>query len=115
VEVFIASASTRVVKSLEAYDLLDDVGGLPLVQLEVEDVFWAVLEDLSKWLSCILLRCSILYVLACRFEPTQDGWRSSLRAASGETLTKDTYPLRQTSRKPKMPHSDHAPIRHRKP
>ena len=46
-EVFIASASSRVVKSLEAYDLLDDVGGLPLVTLEVEDVFWAVLEDLG--------------------------------------------------------------------
>jgi hypothetical protein len=39
--------SARVVKSLEAYDLLDDVGGLPLVQLDVEDVFWAVLEDLD--------------------------------------------------------------------
>lgn len=41
------SFSARVVKSLEAYDLLNDVGGLPLVQLDVEDVFWAVLEDLD--------------------------------------------------------------------
>ncbi|GAB5037369.1 sulfate transporter [Nannochloropsis oceanica] len=47
VEVFIASASSRVVKSLDAYDLLEDVGGLPLVTLEIVDVFWAVLEDLD--------------------------------------------------------------------
>lgn len=48
VEVFIASASSRVVKSLDAYDLLEDVGGLPLVTLEIVDVFWAVLEDLGR-------------------------------------------------------------------
>jgi hypothetical protein len=36
-----------VVKSLEALDLLNDVGGLPLVELDIGDVFWAVLEDLD--------------------------------------------------------------------
>lgn len=34
-------------KSLEAYDLLNDVGGLPLVRLDIADVFWAVLESLN--------------------------------------------------------------------
>ena len=38
VEVFIASASPRVANSLEAYDLLDVVGGLPLVTLDVRGV-----------------------------------------------------------------------------
>lgn len=53
-EVFIASASSRVVKSLEAYDLLEDVGGLPLVTLEIVDVFWAVLEDLGMYVLSII-------------------------------------------------------------
>lgn len=38
VDVFIASASSRVVKSLEAYDLLNVLGGLPLVVLDVRMV-----------------------------------------------------------------------------
>ena len=98
VEVFLASCHARIVKNLEAYDLLDSVsictsahyiyalswltrlpspsttttttttpqvGGMPLVQLDVEDVFWAVLEDLNfddsmsvsstRWVSCKLI------------------------------------------------------------
>ncbi|GAB5037368.1 sulfate transporter [Nannochloropsis oceanica] len=47
VKVFIAAAGARVLKSLEAYDLLNDVGGLPLVRLDIADVFWAVLESLN--------------------------------------------------------------------
>ena len=47
VDVFLASASLRVVKSLDAYDLVNELGGESLVQLDVEDVFWAVLEDLG--------------------------------------------------------------------
>jgi hypothetical protein len=47
VDVFLASASTRVVKSLEAYDLLHVLGGLPLVTLDAEDVFHAAVEELG--------------------------------------------------------------------
>jgi hypothetical protein len=47
VEVFVAGAAPRVVNSLEAYDLLEEVGGLPLVQLDVCEVFWAVLDEIE--------------------------------------------------------------------
>jgi MFS superfamily sulfate permease-like transporter len=47
VDVFIASASTRMAKSLEAYDLLVAVGGLPLVTLDVRALL------VSSWLDSL--------------------------------------------------------------
>lgn len=46
VRVFFAGAHQRLVKALESYDLLEDVGGHELIQLNVEDVYYAVLESL---------------------------------------------------------------------
>jgi len=126
VEVFIASASSRVVKSLEAYDLLDDVGGLPLVTLEVEDVFWAVLEDLGTyraWLpsSPIFFRTFSLpfhsfLVFSTRFfkrrpqSPTHSPNPLSLLPSLPFLL----FLPPQTSRKPKAPPNVLAPTRPRK-
>jgi len=112
-----------VVKSLEAYDLLDDVGGLPLVTLEVEDVFWAVLEDLGTyraWLpsSPLFFRpfplpFHSLVVFSIRFferrpqSPTHSPNPLSL-------LPSLPFFPPQTSRKPKAPPNVLAPTRPRK-
>jgi hypothetical protein len=42
-----AAATSRVVKKIEAYELLEELGGLRLVRMEVGDVFWSVLEEVE--------------------------------------------------------------------
>jgi len=47
IDVYMAAATSRVVKKVEAYELLEELGGLPLVRMEVGDVFWSVLEEVE--------------------------------------------------------------------
>jgi MFS superfamily sulfate permease-like transporter len=47
VQVFFAGAHERVVKALDSYDLLQEVGGQEMVVLNVEDVYHGVLDSLQ--------------------------------------------------------------------
>jgi len=47
VRVIFAGANKRVVKELDSYGLLEEVGGEEIVLMSVEDVFYVVLDELS--------------------------------------------------------------------